>query len=568
LWAFSACGCIPQKVTASETVYLRLKNAILERDRDRCRLCTTGGIAMSTASFRQQPDAAASEDAGNLIDIQQLIDSAGFTLRAVERHRMIAATVFAVTLTVAGALLAVWPRTYHAQATLLARRNDLMTSLSNPSRPARPEADDPTRAAFEMIHDRENMLMLIRQTDLLNAWEQNRSRLSRLKERVLGIYRKPTEADRIDALLWMLDQRLWVTVDKEGVVKIGIEWPNPKTAAALVQAAVQNFVEKRHETETAAIGESISILQESAASLQADVDRTIAQLRDEQAKRPPTTDRRASRAPAATAPHTALAARPVEPVPAAASDAIVQLAQMKEALDAMRQQIKKIEAARQQQLSDLQAKLDAARAVYTEDHPTVAALRQSMAATLRDPAELATLRAEAQHLEKQYDALATATQAESPTASSKALAAVVQLPGPTPKADTRVVDDDPPPMFAILPADVRQLTDLVHPASRLLTLQLSQLANLLDRINAARLELATSGAGLKFRYVVTRPPEVPKHASKPKVLPVLVAALLASVFLAVATAVAIDVAGGRVLESWQIERRVGIPVLGVLEPVR
>jgi len=522
---------------------------------------------MSTASFRQEPDNASHEDTGNLIDVQQLLDYAGFTLRAVGRHRMVAATVFAATLTVAGGLLAIWPRTYHAEATLLARRNDLMTTLSNPSRPARPEADDPTGAAFEMIHDRDNMLMIIRQTDLPTAWEENRSRLSRLKERAVRMFRKSSEADRIDALLWMLDQRLWVIVDKEGVVKIGIEWSDPKTAAALVQAAVQNFIEKRHETETATIGESISILQGSAASLQADVDRTIAQLREEQSKRRQPAARRASRAPAVAAPPAGPSPRPSEPVQASASEAVAQLAQLKETLVARRQEIKKIEAARQQQLSDLQAKLDAARAIYTEDHPTVSALRQSVAATRRDPAELAPLRAEAQLLEKQYDALAAA-QAESPAASSKALAAVVQLPGPTPKADTRVVDGDPPPMFAILPADVPQLTDLVHPASRLLTLQLAQLANLLDRINAARLELATSGAGLKFRYIVTRPPEVPKHPSKPKVFPVLAAALLASVFLAVAAAVVVDVAGGRVLESWQIERSVGIPVLGVLEPVR
>ena len=59
-----------------------------------------------------------------------------------------------------------------------------MTSLSNPTRPSRPEADDPTRAASETIHHRDNLMSLIRQTNLVNEWERPRSPIGRVKDRI------------------------------------------------------------------------------------------------------------------------------------------------------------------------------------------------------------------------------------------------------------------------------------------------------------------------------------------------------------------------------------------------
>src|SRR5439155_21009160 len=97
----------------------------------------------------------------------------------------------------------------------------------------------------------------------------------------------PTLEDQRNALIGTLDKELNVTVEKEGVVRIAIDWRDAQLANAIVQAAVRNFINNRHDTEEAAIKEAITILQGAAASLQTDVDGTIAQLHEEQLKRSP-----------------------------------------------------------------------------------------------------------------------------------------------------------------------------------------------------------------------------------------------------------------------------------------
>jgi uncharacterized protein involved in exopolysaccharide biosynthesis len=516
------------------------------------------------------PRADARDATLDIIDFQYVWTIAGFAVRSVRRHRLLAVCTVVLTLAAAAAFLRVWPKTYHVEATLLARRNDLMTSLSNPSRPLRPEADDPTRAASELVHNRENLFALARSTNLLAEMDRTRSPLGRLRDSVMERLRPTTVEDRLNAVIWLLDQRLVVTVEKEGVVRIAIDWSEPHLATELVQAAVENYISARHDTEAATISEAITILQGSAASLQQDVDRTIGQLRQEQAARPPTVAPRRRALERTPAPAPTPVIPPPAPAPAVPDAAtIAELGRLTAAIEATQQQISKIEGTRRQQLADLQSRLNTARTLYTEDHPTVVGLRQSIAAVAPEPTELTTLKSEAQLLEKQYQVLEVSRQPlpQASDGGAAALAAVMQLAPPSRVAPPAASDaaEPPAPLVAVLPGDLTRLTDMSHPASRLLTLQLAQLANLLDRINSARLELATSGAGLKFRYTVTRPAEVPKSPVKPNALLVIAGALLASLVLAVAGPLAIDLSGGRVLEPWQLERQLRVPVLGTME---
>lgn len=82
-----------------------------------------------------------------------------------------------------------------------------------------------------------------------------------------------------------------------------------------------------------------------------------------------------------------------------------------------------------------------------------------------------------------------------------------------------------------------------------------------DRIAAARLALETSAAGFKYRYTLTRPPQLPRGPIKPKVPLVIATGLLGAFALAIAAALARDLLSGRIVESWQVERQVGVPVL-------
>src|SRR5262249_45858832 len=196
-------------------------------------------------------------DDQKLVDFQQLRNCAGFAARAVRRHVMISAAVFVGTVAGTAVCVSLWPRTYHVEAKLMLQRNDLMTALSNPGRAIRPEADDPSRAASETILDHDNLASLVGQTNLLTEWGRTRAPILRAKDRLFGLFRqKLTDAERFDTLVDVLEQRLWVTVTSEGVVTIGIDWPDARLAYELVRAALQNFVQIRQIGTTSAITKS------------------------------------------------------------------------------------------------------------------------------------------------------------------------------------------------------------------------------------------------------------------------------------------------------------------------
>src|SRR6185436_8220170 len=96
---------------------------------------------------------------------------------------------------------------------------------------------------------------------------------------------------------------------------------------------------------------------------------------------------------------------------------MVQLSRLKSALEAKQQDIDRMVGSRGQQLSEAQGRLTAALTIYTEDHPTVLALRQTVGQLSRDSPELVAARRDARDLEAEYDALSVkvgvATEAQS-----------------------------------------------------------------------------------------------------------------------------------------------------------
>jgi hypothetical protein len=87
---------------------------------------------------------------------------------------------------------------------------------------------------------------------------------------------------------------------------------------------------------------------------------------------------------------------------------------------------------------------------------------------------------------------------------------------------------------------------------------------LLDRIDAARIELDTARAAFKYRYSVIDPAQVPKKALKPNPVVLILGGVMGGLMLALFCAIAADLRGRRLLERWQVERTLGLPVLGEL----
>lgn len=459
---------------------------------------TDVGLKPTPARVPDPPDQG---DADTLFDVDQLRAGLAFVLSALREHWVAAAATFAIAFVLIAAIANAWPKTYEVDGRLLMQRNEVMASLVNPGRTIPREAESPTQAASEIVLGRENILALMSATDLVQQWELRRPALLRAKDRVFGLFRGvPTPDERIDALAGMIEQRLQVGTSEEGAVSFFIRWPDPQLAFQLVDEAMKSFLEYKRATETAAITESIAILDRSIESLEAQVNNTIAHLPRRPASRP-------------------IARRPVSPSGPSAQT-VMTLTRLKAAIEEQQQDIARMAGTRSQQLAEAQGRLTAALTIYTEGHPTVVALRQTVTQLSGDSPELAAARRQARDLQDQYEKASVAAAA-SDARAVRASGFAGDLPGP-----------------AIEALGLDSLGDESEPANLRLRVEMSQLAAVRERANAARAELSSAEAGFKYRYSVTRPPRVPRGAASPNVPAIMLAGAVASLLLALGVPVA------------------------------
>ena len=137
------------------------------------------------------------EESLDLFDYTLIRNVIGFVFRGVRRHRLLSLAVFTFILVVGSVGVMLVPRTWHAEARLLANQNEIIRALGNPRSSL--QSDDPTRAARELIFAHDNLVSLIKQTSLLKSWEAQRPPVVRVKDLVMRLVSGPiTEEDRID----------------------------------------------------------------------------------------------------------------------------------------------------------------------------------------------------------------------------------------------------------------------------------------------------------------------------------------------------------------------------------
>ncbi len=353
-------------------------------------------------------------DVEKLVDVRQVTDYAGFVIRSVGRHKMLAAGVFLAVGAVVAAAAFLMPRTYHVEVKLLAQRNAVMTALSNPGRAVPWDADAPTRAAAETVLRRDNLISLITQTDLINEWDRRRSLIGRVKDWVMARVTRHelTADDKLDALVWRLENYMIVTAGPvgDGTVTIGLFWPDGEMAYRIVERARQAFLEARQVAETSAISESIAILERYSSSLHEDVNRTLGELTRTTGRDRTGTD--APRPAGTPRPRRSALAAVLDPLPGAqpteSAAANPELARLRNQLSEKHDELSKLESSRQQALAEAQAKLAALLTVYTASHPSVQNAQQNVAAFQHESPQIVALRTAVNEIETKYDELATA----------------------------------------------------------------------------------------------------------------------------------------------------------------
>lgn len=467
--------------------------------------------------------ASAAAEGTDLFDYALLRAYAMFVLRAPRRHKKVALASFVAVLVLGIAALAVLPRRYHVQARILAQRNPVMWTLSNPNLARPMDWDAPTRAARETVLRRDNLTALCKQINFVDWYLRSRAPAVRWRDAIVEFVtrKKKSPEERLDELVDTLERRLWVEVSQEGTVTITFEWSDKEIAYNMVQAALQTFLEVRHTTEVSIVGEAISILENRAQKLREEIDATIAQHRERSPRPRPA-------APARSAPS-----------PARASGESQEIAQMKTLVATKLRTIEDLEHFRERRLAELQAQLTQQLETYAEMHPVIQTLRQNIEGLKERSPQIQALRNEVQDLEHEIVRRGGALTQRRDMPARVALSNL----GSVSLAPQN--DEDPRVEY-----ERGQLRLLVQ-----------QYANVNDRIDAAKMEMDTVQAAFKYRYSVMSPAQMPK---KPIGVPtaVLVAAIIFAAFLFMFFGAAVvDVRSGLVVEAWQLERQLSLPVL-------
>jgi len=516
-----------------------------------------------------------------LVDVRQFIDYSQFVFGAVRRHVVLVASVFGAVVTLTAAGLLVMPKTYHVQVKLLAQRNEVMTALSNPGRAVPWDADSPTRAAAETVLRRDNLISMIGITNLLEEWQRNRAPILRMKDALYRVVlrKKPTPDEQLDSLVGYLESKMTVVAGPggDGTVTIDLDWPNAQMAFRLVEAAQQTFLEARQRAEAAAIGESIGILERYSSTLHENISHTLSEIQKAQpTQRPlPALSPRAAARSAGIGGGAAVARNAVPalpPIPAVAVDAIVsasglddpEIPKLKAQLAAKRQELSTIEESRQRQLADLRAKLAQVSAIYTPTHPSVQAVQQNLSTLSHEPPQVVALKAEIDRLALDYQARVDAVAELERDAQQRTNAARLAAEEAKAAAAAQTSAATAPAPTQIPPAAVSSMNDF---SAVQLRLELNQLESVLERTDGARIELAVSQAAFKYRYTVIKPAQVPRAPVKPNATLVLAAGFIGGLMFAIAAAVVKDLLSNRILEEWQMERQIGLPVLATVGTV-
>jgi uncharacterized protein involved in exopolysaccharide biosynthesis len=487
------------------------------------------------------------ESAGsNLLDFELIRHYVGFAFGAVRRWRGLAVSLFLAIFGVTLLGLYVMPKTYHVETKLLTQQ---IKALSLPG--AGEEA--PTRVAADTIMRRDNLVAIIHQVDLPNQWYKRRAPLPHLRDIVYRALTKPeTEAQMIDWLADVLEKRMVVTTN-DFTVNIAIDWPDPAMALLLVDTAEQNYLEARRATEVTAIAEELVILQKHASAQREEIDSAVDAIEKLRAER--------------TAAAAATATIPIEPAapPKRSAPGVIvaavqhhsaepdpELTQLKVMIEAKQRAITDLEDFRRRRLSELNATLAEKLPTYTENHPVIIDLRQTLAALSSESPQVQALRADVAHLQAEFAEKRAKAEAESRT-----VPLIMSAGGTSPSI--------PPPLPGSIIRIERETSDDRDPAMVYAKTQLSdamsKYSQLRSQIETSQIASDTAEAAFKYRYSVVDPAAYPKKPSKPNAPLIALAGLIGALVVAMFATAAADIRKGLFVVRGQVVRALDLPIL-------
>jgi uncharacterized protein involved in exopolysaccharide biosynthesis len=244
------------------------------------------------------------------------------------------------------------------------------------------------------------------------------------------------------------------------------------------------------------------------------------------------------------------APRPAAPKPTITATETPQqeLAQLKFLIRTKRRAVSDLEEFRNRRLTELQAQLAEQKVIYSANHPVVIDIQQRIDAMQKESPQIEALKRDEQALIEEYKARGGKDPDAAEVSAAKSGSATV----------ARAFDADQV-LRDVMP-DMRD-DPAIMVAQDQLRMAISRYQDILMRLDAARIELDTARAAFKYRYSVVSPAQTPRHPVSPNVLLIVFAGLLGGLFFAFFTGTVLDMWKGRIVEPWQVETQLKIPLL-------
>jgi len=485
----------------------------------------------------QQHQKGDDDDEG--LDLRRVFDFVGYVLRAPRRHAWQFCALLAVALLIAVPMFVLYPRTYSTDVKILAQRNLVLPALGNPNRTVPREADNPTKNVGDAILQHDNLVGLIKQVNLIDRWESTRPTLLRAKDRLFTKLSGPqTEQERIRSIEGLLEKKL-VVVSDDTTITITSEWTDAQMAYDIASAVERNFIDARYDAEISVINDAIEILQQHANDEKQRFDQARKDFESVELTLPK------PQSPSATP-----AGRPARSGVHASSPITTTVdPELLRSLEETRGSIQQLEAGRVARVSEINRQISDALVTYKPEHPTVVALTEKLAAAQVEPPDLMRLKSQERALIDRLAvnapplAAAIASASHTPT-SAATIAALTGSAG-----SSFVIEEDPAVTVARM------------------TLQQSaqKYADLETRIDGARIELDIAKTAHKYRFSIIRPAEVSRRPSKPNPFALFIGLACFVFLIAFGGVVLRERSRGLVVEAWQVERGLKMPILGELE---
>jgi uncharacterized protein involved in exopolysaccharide biosynthesis len=485
------------------------------------------------------------EDEAEGIDLEKIAGYLRFVTGALRRHWFRAGTLMVVGLGLTYAIWWLMPRGYKIETQLLAQKGGVITTLAGHAQ----NDVSPTRAAAETVLRRDNLVALVEKSEAPKYWDQTRSNARRVKDWLRAKLGRPpmTETDKVEALVGSLETYLTVETKSdwggEGTVNIALEWGDPRMGYRLVNAASQSFIEARHLSEISAISEAMSILLGRAASMRDEIDATVQKIETKTKEKTERKRQAAGEAGEAERPRRVSNATNPAANPGSTSVSDKEATQQLQALwEQKKGTLKDMEDMRSKRIAELNGRLTELRATYSDSHPAVIDVMQTIETLSQESPQMASLRKEVAALRQQY--LGRAAKIPEATMGAS-LSRPLRPANSVRSAAEPSTTDDRETEFA--KAQLRVTAEAYD--------------KLLERIEGTHMELEGARAAFKYRYTVVKPAQLPREPVKPKAAKVLGGGIALSLIAALLSAILADLRSGRVYERWQLERALRLPVL-------